>query len=527
MNADTKPLQIAIIGAGHNGLVCAFYLASAGHEVTLFEARSKTGGLCVTEELFTGFRVSTVASYYGMLREEIARDLELETWGLQTYLADPIEIVLLPDGQYSYTPREGGGSRYRINGLTDADVQGWSAFWGDIARAAAVLSPFYMRPPVGQKELQEALRAAGLPTIADGLFERSLLDLLGEYVENPAFKAAASTCTPGFSNLPGTIFGCIHHGTAVTAGQPGAWGFVKGGMGAITEAMTQAALAAGAQIMLDCPIEKALTKNGRATGILTESGALMEFDCVISNADPWQTFGRLLDGESLAAGTGAQLRERLQTEVPTVSAGKVHLALSRLPRFAVLDELQHNYQGVIVVAPPLESIIEDAKRVHAGAMPSQLMMTMCFPSTMDDTIAPVGKHLLTVDIHYLPGAGDISAEALVEKVLTDLSAHASDIRECVVEAAAVGPTELRNQFRLSGASCWHLPMAPQFLADKRNFSGASGHRTQIPALYVCGAGTYPAGNVNGAPGYNCAQQILADDAAGKIKTKQEFSYVVK
>lgn len=522
-----KPLSIGIVGAGHNGLVCATYLAAAGHQVTVFEARKKTGGLCVTEEVFEGFRVSTVASYYGMLREEIAGDLKLADLGLQTYLSDPIEIVLLANGQYAYTPRAGGGSRYRIDGLTDADRSGWGRFWTDIQKAAAEIYPFYLRPAASCDRLQEVLRQAQLHNIADRLFDGCLLDLISGYLSNPALKAVASTCTPGFANQPGTIFGCMHHGTAKTNGQLGAWGFVKGGMGGITEAMTRAAAAAGVRFMLDCPIRQICIEDGTAGALETEKGRVIEFDCVISNADPWQTFGKLLQD----APSGKEqflMNERLEREKPTVSAGKVHLALSRIPAFKVLDELQHNYQGVIVAAPSLDGILADSHAVPAGSMPRELMMTMSFPSAMDDTIAPPGKHLLTIDIHYLPAHANIQEAAILDKVLTDLEVHAFDIRDCVEDAYVVGPQRLQSDYRLSGASCWHLPMAPKYLADKRNFCGTQGHGTAWQRLYLCGAGTFPAGNVTGAPGYNCAQQILADYAAGRLTSKRnkEISHAV-
>lgn len=509
-------MKAAIIGGGHNGLVCAAYLAGAGADVTVFEKRQVLGGLCVTEELFPGYMVSSVASYFGMLRQEVAQELDLYKFGLEPYLTDPVEIVLLSQGRFVFTPREGKGAKVELGELDQSEMAGWQQFWRDLAAAAALVYPLYFEPKTTQAEVVTLLKNSNLELVARHVFAGSLLDLLSEYISDEWLMSVAATCTPGFANRAGSVFGCIHHGTARTGGQLGAWGFVKAGMGRITQALADSGRARGVKIVTGQAVESIVVESGAARAVRFADGSSRSFDVIVCNADPFTVFQTLLPPGSVDEATLTSIAEH----EPAVSAGKVHLALKQLPVWPVLDKIGHNYAGVIVSAPNIRTVIRDSELVPKGCMPTELMLTMGFPSVTDAQTAPAGKHLLTVDIHYLPArlAGrpwqQADAEALIDRVVKQLETHCPGLAQVIDSAVAVTPTDLERTYNLRGAGCWHLPMTPEYLFENRKMPGCEGYQTPVADLFLCGASTYPGGNVSGAPGRNCAQDILSRHGAG-------------
>lgn len=503
-------MKVGIIGAGHNALVAGFYLKKAGFEVEIFEKASHVGGLCVSEELFAGYKVTSVASYYGMLRTQVIEDMELEKYGFESYLTDPAEIVLLSNGDYIYTPRDGSGSKYSIKDLSDSELEGWNLFWTDIGKAAKIISPLYFKTETKTEELETLLTENGLSKVAESLFKGSLLGLAEKYFSHEKLKSATSTCTPGFASLTGTAYGCIHHGTAETCGVEGAWGLVRGGMGAITTSMKESCLNAGVKINLGQGVAQILVENDKATGLELESGERKEFDLVISTADHNITFGKLL--EKAGSKKVEAMPEIFKSPPSNVSAGKVHFTCNALPEFPTLKALGHNYSGIIVSAPPLSSIIKDSKTVPEGKLPEEFMMTMAIPSVTDDTVAPEGKHLLNVDIHYLPAKlngkdwSKADEENLLELVIKSIEKLAPGFSNCIEDSFVVSPGVLKSRYNLESMCCWQLPMTT-YAFDKRNIGDLPAYHTPVENLFVGGAGTFGGGNVTGVSGYNCAKTI--------------------
>ena len=507
-------MKVGIVGAGHNALVLAGYLAKEGFQVEVFERSKQVGGLCVTEELFPGYKVSTVASFFGMLRRRVIEDLELESFGFQPYLTDPAEIVLLSGGDYIFTPRDGSGSKYSIDGLEKEELDGWNKFWSEIGKGASVLSPFYFKPESTNEELLEELRKNNLNRLADAIFSDSLMNYMENFFTNEKLKSAASTCTPGYASLPGTVFGCLHHGTAETCGVEGAWGLVKGGMGAITEAMKLSCEEKGVKVFTDKEVKSILVSDGEAKGLEFIDGDKRDFDVVVSGADYKVTFGKLLKGQK-----EIDSLPDLYSSIPSpVSAGKIHFTLKSLPAFPTLEKLGHNYAGIIVSAPAVESIVADSKTVPLGDMPKNLMMTLSIPSVTDDTIAPSGKHLLNVDVHQLPTQlngqpwDEKGKKALLEKTLNELEKLAPSIKDCIEDSYVVTPQEFKTDYGADSMCCWQLPMT-EYPFEKRNINGLPAYQTPLKNLFMAGAGTFGGGNVTGVSGFNCAQEII------KIKEK--------
>ncbi|MBP9090051.1 NAD(P)/FAD-dependent oxidoreductase [bacterium] len=531
-----EALTIAIIGGGHNGLTAAAYLAAQGFSVEVFEKREAIGGLCVNEAPFTqsgtNVKVSSVASYFGMMRKEIMADLDLASYGLKPYLTDPVEIVLLDatDGQdqFSFTPRDGGEAKAEIASLTKGDQAGWQAFWADIQKAAALIYPRYLSPDLTQQEVVELLQKNGLDKIADHIFAGSLVDLLKLYVHSEGLMAVAATCTPGFANLVGSVFGCIHHGTAETKGEFGAWGQVLGGMGAITEALSKAAQANGATIHLGKAIKSLVVSNidgaEKVSAIELVDGTTRQFDLVVVNADSYVLFEQLLTPTAATE----EIRRYLKDNRPKVSAAKLHFLLKELPSFRTLTKIGHNHKGVIVMAPPLEAVKAASNEVPNGTMPDRLMLTMAFPTLEDasmknsDNNRP-NEQVLSVDVHYVPAqiAGCAWSEKddqiLLESAINAIEVQCPEIRSLIIDSYVVSPRALANDFNLASLSCWHLPMTPEYLFEKRTLPGCAPYETPVKNLFLCGAGTYPGGNVTAANGHNLAKLLINRFSEKEVK----------
>lgn len=538
--------KLAIVGAGHNGLVCACYLADAGFDVTVFERRSLVGGLCVTEELFPGCKVSSVAAYYGMLRRQIIDDLKLEELGLSTYLTNPVEIVLLPNGGFLFTPRYEGSARVEIGAATTEDLDGWSRFWGDVGKAAAVFRSLYLKSGLTQTDFETAMIEAGLPLFAKSLFHGTFENVLKSYVSHPQLLAAAATTVAGFPNQKGTLYSCLHLGTAETQGEVGAWGFARGGMGAVTQALQKAAIARGVTILTDAPVQSLEVEGRRVVGIVTVDG-VQGFDAVISNADPVTTFAKLLPGEhlltsvwnpkspSIEAGEtshetkivagkefkvqDSSIGNKLNSMNMAVSGGKAHFLLRGLPEFPAVRELNHKHACAFVITPSYAETLAAGEKISQGLMPDTLMLTLSFPSVNDEDVAPEGKHLANLDIHWLPSLcdgqswDDSNRHRILDLVLDCLDKHSPDFRELVEQQLVISPGDLKSTYGLNSMVCWHVPMGEGFLVEQRSYGGAGAYSTHLENLYLCGAGTFPGGNVTGAPGYNCAQEIIANYVA--------------
>lgn len=528
-----KNIRVAIIGAGHNGLTCAAYLGSAGFDVTVFEKRPQSGGLCVNETPFAqapDVRVSSVASYFGMLRAEVIKELKLEEHGLKPYLTDPVEIVLLEDGQYVFTPRDGSEAKVKINGLDEKQMQGWQDFWCDIQKAAAIVYPHYLKPGLTQEALVQLLKEAGLNQLADSVFADSLFELLNKYVTNDGFKAVAATCTPGFAANAGSVFGCIHHGTASTSGEFGTWGQVFGGMGAITKALVSAAEEHGVRIYTDKPVQSLVVKERRVAAIKFEDGSEQDFDIVVSAIDPYVLFEQLLPAEDA---TFKAIREHLHACRSKVSAAKLHFLTRGLPHFKTLAEIGHNHKGVIVIAPSKEAVERAAIDVPQGRLPDQLMLTMAFPTLEDPALHGSGEQVLTVDVHYLPAMinGKPWSQAddarLVEETIKTIEKQCPELRSHIIDTFVVSPRALAERYNVASLSCWHLPMTPEHLFEKRSLPGCNHYETPIENLFVCSSASYPGGNVTSAPGHNLAKLLIGNPAYKPGKAASSFEDSVR
>ena len=478
-------LDVAVIGAGHNGLVAAAYLARAGLAVECFERRDVVGGACVTEELWPGVRASPGAYTLSLLRSEIVRELDLPAHGLEVSVHEPYLFAPFPDGRkvVTWSGREETCAALERD-WSAADAAAYREFAGRWERAAERARPLMLEPP----DRARWLEAVG-EEILDGSIAGELADIPSEQVRVP-FAIQGLIGTLAGPEDPGTAFVGFYHDLGQAAGVPGAWGYARGGMGAVTAALRGAAEAAGARVRLEAPVDHVLVENGRAAGVVLAGGEEVPARTVVSNADP-RTTARL-------AGV-ATSREWRQTS-PVV---KVMLLLDGLPDFPSWPGLEP-WQGAIDIGFTMDDLSAAADDARAGKPAAKPWIEAACQTAADDTLAPPGRHVLSLFCQCFPG--DADADAAADAAIARFAEVCPELPHRILERLALGPRELEQRFGLAGGHIFHGEMLPgQVLEDRYppdRFEGIDG-------LYLAGSGAHPGGAVTGAPGYLAAQAVLA------------------
>jgi phytoene dehydrogenase-like protein len=487
---DARGLDVAIVGAGHNGLVAAAYLARAGLSVTVFERREIPGGACVTEELWPGVRASPGAYTLSLLRSEIVRDLELHRHGLHVEVHEPYLFAPFPDGRavLSWSDRRRTHERLERD-WSRADADAYLHWASRREEAAARARPLMLEPP----DRDRWLEAIG-PEILDGSIADELAGIPSEPVRVP-FALQGLIGTLAAPDDPGTSFVSFYHELGEAAGPPGAWGYVRGGMGAVTAALQSAAEAAGVKVRLATPVERVLADDGRAKGLVLEDGSEVEARAVVSNADPMQT----------AALTGASSPDGWRQAGPTV---KVMLLLEGMPDFPSLPGLEP-WCGSVDIGYSLDDLASAARDARAGRPASRPWIEAACQTAVDDTLAPPGLHVLSLFCQCFPP--EVDAEVAADAAVARFAEACPELPERILERVALGPKELERRFGLTGGHIFHGEMLPGQLFeqrhDRRRFGGVEG-------LYLGGSGAHPGGAVTGAPGYLAAQAVIEDLGRG-------------
>lgn len=479
-------LDACVIGAGHNGLVAAAYLARAGLSVEVLERRDLVGGACVTEELWPGVRASPGAYTLSLLRPEIVRDLELAAHGLRVAVHEPYLFAPLPDGRRVVT---WSSTERTARGLADewspADARAYlerSARWETAAELA--------RPLMLQEADAERWRAALGPELLEGSIADDLALIPSEAVRVPfAIQGLIGSLAGPYD--PGTAFVALYHDLGEAAGVPGAWGFAIGGMGAVTGALRSAAEAAGVRVTLQAEVAELIVEEGRACGVVLESGAELRAHAVMSNADPVRTAA--LAGVSAPAGW--------HQAGPVV---KVMLLLDGLPDFPSWPG-PDPWHGTIDIGFSLEDLGAAADDARAGGSARRPWIEAACQTAADPTLAPPGMHVLSLFCQCF--GPDTDAEAAADVCVARFAEVCPDLPAQIAGRLALGPRELEQRFGLTGGHIFHGEMLPGQLLDQRpsarRFGGLEG-------LYLAGSGAHPGGAVTGAPGYLAAMALLAD-----------------
>ncbi len=522
--------DVLIIGGGHNGLVAAAYLARTGMRVLVLERRPLLGGACVTEEVWPGYRVSTAAYLCGLLPPRIVRDLELERFGYEILPKDPAFFSPFPDGQHLFIWRDPRRSAEEIARFSRGDAQRYVAYEDFLARLAGFVGPWLLRTPPdilrrSCRDLWEMGRLGvgvlRLPphTLAQALrlLTQSARDFLDSWFESAALKAALATDgvigAPGGPSTPGTAYVLFHHCMGVAAGKPGLWGFVRGGMGALSEALAASARRWGAELRTGAEVQQVLVRSGRARGVVLAGGEEVAARVVISNADPKRTLLHLVPPGEL----DPEFRRQVEAIRMSGVAMKVHLALEGLPEFTAAPGSgpgpQH--RATIHIGPSMDYIDRAWDDARAGRPSHEPFLEVTIPTTYDPTLAPEGKHIMSIFVQYAPfhlaeGSWERLGEPYADRVVQTLAAYAPDLPQRVLHRHVLTPLDLERDFALTGGDIFHGEMTPDRLFLLRPLPGWAQYRTPLTGLYLCGAGTHPGGGVMGAPGHNAAREVLRD-----------------
>lgn len=518
--------DIVILGGGHNGLVCAFYLARAGLKVTVLERRGVVGGAAVTEEFHPGFRNSTASYTVSLLNPRVIADMDLARHGLRVVERRVSNFLPLEDGRYLLAGE--GRTQAETAKFSPRDAERLPAYEARLETVAAVLRDLVLTTPPNMVEggwlnaLPEMLKAAGVGRRVAGLdvqgrrdildlFAKSAGDWLDGWFESDPIKALF-----GFDSVvgnyaspytPGSAYVLLHHVFGEVNGKKGAWGHAVGGMGAITQAMASACVEQGVDIRLNAPAAEVLVEKGRAVGAVTEAGEVVRARAVVSNLHPRLLFDRMVDPDVVPA----DFAERMGRYASGSGTFRMNLALSELPRFTALPEAGDHLTAGVIIAPSLAYMDRAHAEARLNGWSSKPIVEMLIPSTLDDSLAPPGAHVASLFCqHVSPDLADEHRETVADLMIDTVEAHAPGFRASVVGRLALGPRDLERRFGLVGGDIFHGRLTLDQLFSARPVLGHADHRMPVPGLYLCGSGAHPGGGVTGAPGHNAARSVLRD-----------------
>jgi phytoene dehydrogenase-like protein len=530
----SKQCDVLIIGGGHNGLVAAGYLARAGLQVTVLERRTVLGGACVTEQPWPGYQVSTLSYLCSLLQPRIIEELELKRFGYHIYPKDPSFFTAFPDGRHIFFWQDMKKTVAEIAKFSRRDADYYPRYEEELAHLAEWVESLLLETPPNlvRRRLSDLMKLGqmGLRTLKLGdegiarmvkIMTQSVRDFLDARFESDEIKTTLATDgvigTNGGPATPGTAYILLHHVMGGAAGARGLWGFIRGGMGAISDALAQSAMAKGATIRTDAEVEQILIKDGRAYGVALKNGDELHARVVVSNADPKRTFLGLVAREHLEGDFRREL-ENFRVEGCSV---KINLALDGLPNFTAFPNTSDREPSLphlttMHVCPTMDYVDrawEDAKQGRPSTNP---MLECTIPTAYDDSIAPPGKHIMCIFAQYAPYT---LRDAVWDQTLKDqfadccldaLADYAPNIKEIILHRQVISPLDMEQEYGLTGGNIFHGEMELDQLFFLRPVAGWAQYRTPIHGLYLCGSGTHPGGGVMGAPGYNAAREILRD-----------------
>jgi phytoene dehydrogenase-like protein len=516
-----------IIGGGHNGLVTAAYLARAGRRVLVLEKRELVGGCAVTEEIWPGYKVSTGAYLTSLMQERIIRELELESYGYKVDAKDPAFFSVFPDGRHFFMWQDRAKTLAEIAKFSTRDAEVYPAYEDQLERLSQVVEDLLLTippqfPPQGIGDAIEYLKLAGrlrglsrqhIVALVK-IFTQSAAEFLDEWFESEQVKVTLATDgvigANGGPRSPGTAYILLHHCMGGVAGHRGLWGFVRGGMGTVAESIAASARAKGVEIRTGAGVSRVLVRSGRAYAVVLEDGEEIEGGQIASNLDPKITFLRLLEERDLPADFVEAIRHfRIEG-----TSCKINLALNGLPEFTSYPGAPGpHHRATMHICPSIEYVERAWDDAKYGRPSERPLLELTVPTMYDPTLAPPGKHIMGIFLQYAPytlreGTWDDLREPFGDRVIGLIEEYAPNIRSIVEHRQVLTPLDLERRFGITGGNIFHGEMSLDQMFVMRPVAGWARYRTPVTGLFLCGSGAHPGGGVMGAPGYNCAREML-------------------
>ena len=528
-----EPLDVLIIGAGHNGLTCACYLAAAGLKVRMLERRSVVGGAAVTEEFLPGFRNSSASYTVSLLNPVVIRDLRLAQRGLKIVERPFSNFLPTADGRYLKFGGERASSEAEIRKFSPNDAQHFASHSERLQRVAAQLKQWVLRAPpqlggpLVVQDWRDLIASARLlwnfGCLPRGA-QRDLVDLFtksaGHWLE-ASFESDPLKAVLGWDSIvgtyaspyaPGSAYVLLHHALGEVNGKPGAWGHAIGGMGRITTLMAEEARARGVQIDLDCAVVRILTERDRVRGVLLQDGRELHARAVVANVDPKLLYLKLLEPQALPP----EFLRAIRSYRCGSGSMRINVALSELPDFQCLPgtHRQAHHASGILFAPTLEAMDRAWRDALHGGFSKSPIVEMLIPSVIDDSLAPPGAHVASLFCQHFdpdpPAGWDALKPAAVEAVFAQVQSYCPNFRRSLLGFRAWTPLDLEREFGLTGGDIFHGQLSVDQLFSLRPLLGYARYRGPLKGLYHCGSGAHPGGGVSGAPGHNAAREIARD-----------------
>ncbi|WP_428429414.1 phytoene desaturase family protein [Pararhizobium sp.] len=523
-----KKYDVVMIGGGHNGLVAACYLQRAGLDVLVLEKNDWVGGAATSRELTPGFLYSNCSYVCSLFRPEIMRDLELPKHGLQV-IAYEGGAVFTRDGDYIASYRDHDSHRREFARYSKRDAEAYDRYARDVTRQCRFIQPLLMRTapdpfsfkPRDISELLYLGKKFGEFSAHDmaqtlRFWTMSISDFLDEYFETDVIKAYLALSgiigTALGPMSPGTAYVLLHHYMGEVDGSVGAWGYARGGMGAVTQALASSFKASGGTIRTGADVARVMTRSGRATGVVLADGEEVRGNLVVSNADVKRTFLKLVEEDALPE----TFVHRVKHFKMRGSSGKLNIALDSLPEFPALPKNSSCIRGDLHFTDSMERMERAYDDWKAGRYSADPFVDMVIPTTLDPTMAPPGKHFMSCFVQYCPPQlegrdwTDADRDAFADTVVSQIADYSPGFRDRILHMEVRTPREIEAQVGLTEGNIFQGELTFDQLLFNRPVPGYAQYRTPVPGLYLCGSSTHPGGGVMGAPGRNAAAEILRD-----------------
>lgn len=519
-----KRYDAVIIGAGHNGLVAANYLARAGFDVCVLERYHSVGGAAISEEIAPGFTVSTGSYVLSLAPQKILNDLDVWEHGLELLERNPRSFMPFPDGRFLVSWNDHEAYLAEIAKFSKKDAQNYERYDRDVERASHIMDKYILRRPPSWSEFAAEFNQPGDAQIFKMFILGSSADIAEYYFESAEIQA-----TVAVSGLIGTFRGPrdagtgyvkLYHSMGMSTGHRGRWAYVRGAMGSVSAAFASAARVQGVDIRTNADVDHILVENERAIGVVTTDGEEIRARAVLSNADPKRTYLKLVEPSDLPPGFMRDVHA-IQMDSPVM---KINLAMEELPRFTALEsdgaDTAWGNTGGLMIGPSIDYLQNAYEDARNGRPSDYSFMNIHSQSAVDATVAPPGKHTLSIFTQYFPydlaeGTWDERRDEIAAHTIKRLAEYAPNVLDSVIEMQVLGPPDIEARFGLTGGHIFQGELVPEQAFDLRPVPGSTTYEGPIRGLYLCGSGAWPGGCVMGAPGHNAANEAIDNLRAGR------------